>query len=323
MLNNFKGKSLLSLNDFSKEEIAYLVDFSIQLKEEKKSNIQKDRLKNKSIALIFEKTSTRTRCAASVACFDEGGHSEFLGKDDIQMGKKESIRDTARVLGGMFSAILFRGFEQETVDLLAKYSGIPVINGLTDREHPTQILADFMTIKEVFGRLEKLKITYLGDGRNNVANTLLLACAKMGIDIAISCPKSLFPENKLIEDAKILAKQNNSSIIITEDPFLAVRDADVIYTDVWVSMGEEDKPEIQERIKSLMPYSVTKKIMDSTGKPDTIFLHCLPATHKDEVHYMEVTEEVFESKQSYVFLQAENRLHTIKSVLISLIGGVK
>lgn len=315
------GRSFLSLEDFTKDEINYLIDFSMRLKQDKSSGFSGQRLKNKSVALIFEKTSTRTRCAASVACFDEGGHAEFLGKDDIQMGKKESTKDTARILGCMFNAILFRGYKQETVNTLAKYSGIPVINALTDDEHPTQILADFMTIKEIFGTLKEIKITYMGDGRNNVANTLLIGSAIMGIDIAIASPKKYFPDTKLIEKAQNIAKDNGCRITITDNIEEAAKNADVIYTDVWVSMGEENQTGIKEKIEELKKFQVNKRVMESTGKKSTIFLHCLPATHINEIHDMEVTEEVFESKQSYVFTQGENRLHTIKAILISTIGG--
>jgi ornithine carbamoyltransferase len=315
------GRSFLSLKDYSKEEISYLINLSILLKTNKNSGIYNEYLKHKNIAMIFEKSSTRTRCAISTACFDEGAHAEFLGKDDIQMGKKESIKDTARVLGRMYDAIFFRGFKQKIVEALSKYSGTPVINGLTDDEHPTQIIADFMTIQEIFGSLNGLKITYLGDGRNNVANTLLIGCAKMGIDISIGCPKKLFPQKELINYSKSIAKENNSSIIIVDDPYEAVKNSDVIYTDVWVSMGEEKNKGIKDRIKILKKYQINKKIMDSTGKDNTIFLHCLPATHKNEIHNMEVTEDVFESDRSFVFQQAENRLHSIKAILVSTVSG--
>ena len=318
---NLTGKSFLSLEDFSKEEINYLIDLSIKLKLDKMSGVFNCRLKNKSIALIFEKTSTRTRCATSVACFDEGGHAEFLGKDDIQMGKKESTKDTARILGRMFNGILFRGVKQETVETLAKYSGIPVINGLTDDEHPTQILADFMTIKEVFGTLKDIKIAYVGDGKNNVANTLLIGSALMGIDVAVASGKEYFPEEKVVDKTIKISEKTGSKVLITEDIYEAVKNADVIYTDVWVSMGEENKPGIKEKVEQLKKYQVNKKVMESTGKKSTIFLHCLPATHDNEIHNAEVTEEVFESNRSFVFQQGENRLHTIKAILISTIGG--
>jgi len=315
-----KKKSFLSLKDCTKEEINLIIEHSIKLKKEKKDNIYNYSLKNKNIALIFEKNSTRTRCAASVACFDEGGHAEFLGKEDIQMGKKESIKDTARVLGRMYDLIFFRGYEQKTVEILSEYSGVPVINGLTDEEHPTQIIADFMTIKEVFGSLDKIKISYVGDGRNNISNALLIGCAKMGIDISIGSPKSLFPEELLIKYCQGIAKQNNSTIIITDDPKTAVHASDVVYTDVWVSMGEERSQGIEGRIKLLEPFQVNKELFSFTNKPHSIFLHCLPASHKNGEHFLEVTEDIFESERSYVFQQAENRLHTIKAILIALIG---
>ncbi len=318
---NLIGKSFLSLEDFSKEEINYLIDLSIKIKLDKMSGVFNQRLKNKSVALIFEKTSTRTRCAASVACFDEGGHAEFLGKDDIQMGKKESIKDTARILGRMFNGILFRGYKQETVKTLADYSGVPVINGLTDDEHPTQILADFMTIKEVFGSLKNIKIAYVGDGKNNIANTLLIGSAIMGIDIAVASSEEYFPKKEIIDKALNISNKTGSKVLVTEDVYEAVKGADVVYTDVWVSMGEEDKLGIQEKVESLRKYQINDKVMKSTGKKNSIFLHCLPASHKNEIHNMEVTEDVFESSQSYVFQQGENRLHTIKAILISTIGG--
>jgi len=319
---NLANKDFLTLKDFSSEEIVFLVDLSIKLKSEKLSGIHKNRLKNKSIAMIFEKTSTRTRCATSVACFDEGGHAEFLGKADIQMGKKESIKDTARVLGRMFDAILFRGFKQKVVEELSKYSGIPVINGLTDEYHPTQIIADLMTIKEIYGKLEGINLVFLGDGKNNVSNSLLIGAAKSGMNITISSPKDFLPKKDLLTYLDNVKKSTGSVVKLVEDPSKAVKDADVIYTDVWVSMGEEKDTEKQNKINSLKKYRVDSKIMNSTGKDSTIFLHCLPATHDGGMHHMEVTEEVFESDRSYVFDQAENRLHTIKAILVALIGGL-
>lgn len=316
---SFVGRNFIRLEDFTRDEIEYLIDFSIQLKNEKRSGVIKTRLKNKNIAVIFEKTSTRTRCAVSVACYDEGAHAEFLGKDDIQMGKKESVKDTARILGGMFDAILFRGYKQETVETLAKYSGITVINGLTDDEHPTQILADFMTIKEIFGRLNGIKIAYLGDGKNNVSNALLIGSAIMGIDISVASSKNYFPNGDIIKKAESIAKKSGSVIEVTEDIDKAIKEADVIYTDVWVSMGEENNPEISNKIKELQKYQVNKRIMESTGKSTTVFFHCLPASHDNGIHTMEVTEDVFEGKNSFVFQQGENRLHTIKAILVSTI----
>ena len=317
----FYKKSFLTLEDFSKEDIQYLIDKSISVKKEKKDNIYKYRLKNKNIAMIFEKTSTRTRCATVIACIDEGGHAEFLGRDDIQMGKKESIKDTARVLGRMFDAIVFRGYKQENVEKLANYSKIPVINALTDEEHPTQIIADLMTIKEVFGKLKGLKIAYLGDGRNNVVNSLITGCAKIGINISIASPEKLWPDKDRIKKYQEIAEINNSFIQFTKDPFEAVKDSDVVYTDVWISMGEENKKGIINRIKMLKPYTVTKEIMKATGKKESIFLHCLPASHENEFHNQEVTEEIFESEQSFVFQQAENKMHSLKAILISILGG--
>lgn len=321
MSNNLTNKDFLTLKDFSKEEIISLVDLSIKLKSEKMSGIHKQRLKNKSIAMIFEKTSTRTRCATSVACFDEGGHAEFLGKADIQMGKKESLKDTSRVLGRMFDAILFRGFKQKVVEELSKYSGVPVINGLTDEYHPTQIIADLMTIKEIFGKLENINIVFLGDGKNNVSNSLLIGAVKVGMNITISAPKGFLPDKDLLEYINNVKKSTGSEVNFIENPFAAIKNADVIYTDVWVSMGEEKDPKMQKKINLLKKYKVDGKIMNSTGKDSTIFLHCLPATHNGGMHHMEVTEEVFESERSYVFDQAENRLHSIKAILVSLIGG--
>lgn len=317
--SNFKGKSLLTLMEYTPEEILYIIDWAVELKRLKRAGIHNYYLKGKNIAMVFEKSSTRTRCAASVACFDEGGHAEFLGKDAIQLGKKESIKDTARVLGGMYDAILYRGFSQESVEMLAKYSNTPVINGLTDDFHPTQVLADFMTAKECFGKLKGLKMAYVGDGRNNMANSLLVSCVKVGMDFAIGSPKDLFPTDAIVRKAEGL-KEKNCSITITEDPLEAVKDADIIYTDVWVSMGEEANPGIQKRISSLMPYQVNEKLMKATGR-DSVFFHCLPASHENGTHVMEVTEDVFESHNSLVFEEAENRMHTIKAILTLLIGG--
>ena len=320
MAINLYKKSFLTLKDFSKEEILYLIDLAFKLKLEKKSNVYNHRLKNKNIAMIFEKASTRTRCAVSVACFDEGAHAEFLGINDIQIGKKESIEDTARVLGRMFDAILFRGFKQETLEKLYKFYGIPVINALTDQYHPTQIIADLMTIKEYYNRLNKLKIVFIGDGNNNVSNSLLIGASKIGLNITIAAPRDLWPDKDLFDYAAKIAKKDIQKINTTEDPYEAIYGADVIYTDVWLSMGEENNQAIKEKISLLTPYKVNKKIMKATGKDSTIFLHCLPASHDGKKHHMEVTEDVFESEQSYVFQQAENRLHTIKAILVATLG---
>ncbi|MBR6697167.1 MAG: ornithine carbamoyltransferase [Lachnospiraceae bacterium] len=310
---NLKGRSFLTLKDFTPEEIEYFIDLAAQLKAKKKQGILGQSLKGKNIALIFEKPSTRTRCSFTIGCIDEGGHPEYLGSDDIQLGYKESVEDTARVLGRMFDGIEFRGFSQENVEKLAKYSGVPVWNGLTDEYHPTQILADFLTMKEHFGYLKGLNFVYVGDGRNNMANSLMIGSAKMGVNFTIIAPKSLWPTDELVELCKEYAKESGATITLS-DEVSAVKGADVIYTDVWCSMGEEDKA--AERIALLSPYQVNKAMMDSTGKDTTIFLHCLPA-----VKGKEVTEEVFESAQSHVFDEAENRMHTIKAVMVATLGN--
>jgi len=327
MKSNFKGRSFLALLDFSPEEINDLIDFAAQVKQEKKDGIFPRRLENKNIALLFEKNSTRTRCAFTVAAIDEGAHPEFLGKNDIQFGKKESVADTARVLGRMFDGIQYRGFKHETVEGLAKHAGVPVWNGLTDAFHPTQILADFLTIKEQKGYLKGIAFAFVGDGRNNMANSLIIGAAKMGMDFRIVAPKSLFPDAKLVDTASAIAKETGGSILITNDIVDGVKGADVIYTDVWVSMGEEDQ--FEERIKLLLPYQVNADMMAKTGKEDTLFLHCLPAFHdlnttvgteiyeKFGIDAMEVSDEVFESKNSKVWDEAENRMHTIKAVMIA------
>lgn len=310
---NLKGRSFLTLKDYSKEEIEYLLELAEKLKEKKKKGILGNSLKGKNVALIFEKPSTRTRCAFTIGCVDEGGHPEYLGKDDIQLGHKESIEDTARVLGRMFDGIEFRGFSQENVEKLAKYSGVPVWNGLTDSYHPTQILADFLTLKEWFGKLKGLKIVYAGDGRNNVANSLLIGSSKMGIDITVMSPPSLWPDKNLVDTCKEYAAGSGSKIEIT-DKTDGVTGADVIYTDVWCSMGEEALA--AERIKLLKPYQVNDGLLEKTGKPHTVVLHCLPA-----VKGYEITYEVFERFAQIIFNEAENRLHTIKAVMVATIGN--
>jgi ornithine carbamoyltransferase len=309
---NLKGRHLLTLKDYTPGEIEHLIGLSARLKQLKYAGVFPKSMKNKNIALIFEKPSTRTRCAFVVACVDEGAHPEYLGKNDIQMGKKESVADTARVLGRMFDGIQFRGFEHSTVEELARYAGVPVWNGLTDSYHPTQCLADLLTIKEHFGSLKGRKLVYTGDGRNNVANSLLVGCAKMGVDFVITAPESLFPDDELVNTANKYARESGSSIELITDAVKAVKNADAIYTDVWVSMGEEDNPGMKERIESLQPYQVNAKLMAATGRNDTIFMHCLPA-----VHDKEVTTEVFESSASVVFDEAENRVHTIKAVMVA------
>ncbi len=311
---NLKGRSLLTLKDFSKEEIIYLIDLAEDLKKKKKNGIFEKNMLNKNIALIFEKPSTRTRCSFTVACIDEGAHPEYLGKNDIQLGHKESVEDTARVLGRMFDGIEFRGFSQEVVEKLAEYSGIPVWNGLTDEDHPTQVLADFLTMREHLGRIEGTKFVYIGDGRNNMSNALMIGSSKVGVNFVVASPKELFPDEKLVEECCEFSKISGGSVKITDNIEEAVKDADVIYTDVWCSMGEEDKA--TERIKLLSPYQVNSKVMNMTGKDSTIFMHCLPAVKEKEV-----TEEVFESRQSVVFDEAENRMHTIKAVMVGSIRG--
>lgn len=324
---NLKGRHLLALADFTPEEIEYLIDFSAELKAEKKAGVYHKYLQNKNIALLFEKSSTRTRCAFVVACHDEGAHPEYLGKGDVQFGKKESTADTARVLGRMFDGIQFRGFRHETVEELARHAGVPVWNGLTDRFHPTQILADFLTVKEQFGHLKDIVFAYVGDGRNNMANSLMVGAAKMGMDFRIVSPEALFPEKAILDIAHDAIKQHQTGakIACVSDPEQGVAGAHVIYTDVWASMGEEDK--IPERIKLLKPYQVNSDLMAATGRADTIFLHCLPAFHNMETEFArqfpeihEVTDEVFESERSLVFDQAENRLHTIKAVMVATLN---
>lgn len=311
---NLKGRSFLTLKDFTSEEIGYLLQLSADLKTKKRMGIKGNLLAGKNIALIFEKPSTRTRCAFTVACVDEGAHPEYLGKNDIQLGHKEDVKDTARVLGRMFDGIEFRGFKQSVVEELACYSGIPVWNGLTDTYHPTQILADFLTIQENFGGLKGIRLVYCGDGRNNMANSLMIGSAKMGLHFVIAAPRSLWPESELVESCKAIAKETGATIEFMEDAIAAVKDADAIYTDVWASMGEEDK--MAERVALLSPYQVNARLMAATGKEETIFLHCLPA-----VKGKEVTEEVFESRNSKVFDEAENRLHTIKAVMVATLGN--
>lgn len=309
---NLKGRNFITLKDFTAEEIQYLLDLAADLKAKKKQGITGESLKGKNIALIFEKPSTRTRSAFTVGAQDEGGMPVYLSGDEIQLGHKESVEDTARVLGRMYDAIEFRGFNHEHVELLAKYSGVPVWNGLTDEYHPTQILADMLTMIEKFGYLKGLKVTYIGDGRNNMANSMMIGCTKMGVDISIIAPKCLWPEDEIVQYSKECAKESGAKLVISED-LSEVEDSDVIYTDVWASMGEESK--MQERIKMLRPYQVNAELMKMTGKDSTVFMHCLPA-----IKEMEVTNEVFESEQSVVFDEAENRLHTIKAVMVATLG---
>lgn len=309
---NLKGRHFLTLKDFTKEEILHLVDLAADLKAKKKRGITGNSLKGKNIALIFEKPSTRTRCAFTVGAQDEGGVPTYLSQHDIQLGHKESVKDTARVLGRMFDGIEFRGFKHEHVELLAKYSGVPVWNGLTDDYHPTQILADFLTMKEQFGRLEGLNFVYMGDGRNNMANSLMIGCAKVGVNCAIVSPKVLWPQAELVELCREYAKESGAMITVTES-LDAVEGADVLYTDVWCSMGEEDK--VTERIALLKPYQINRELMAKTGKKESVLMHCLPAVKGNEV-----TEEVFEDYADVIFDEAENRLHTIKAVMVATLG---
>lgn len=325
MAFNLKGRHLLTLRDYSPQEIGFLIDLSAKLKADKYAGVFSKNLENKNIALIFEKPSTRTRCAFVVACVDEGAHPEYLGKGDIQLGKKESVADTARVLGRMFDGIQFRGFKHETVETLAEYAGVPVWNGLTDLYHPTQILADFLTIKENFGYLKGIGFAYVGDGRNNMANSLMVGAAKMGMDFRIVSPKSLFPTDELVSSCQDYAKASGAKITLTDSVDEGVKGCDVIYTDVWASMGEE--AEIPARIELLKPYQVNESLMSKTGKDESIFLHCLPAFHdlKTEVgrafpDIQEVSDGVFEGPQARVFDQAENRMHTIKAVMVATLG---
>lgn len=324
MALNLIGRNLLTLKDFTPGEIRYLLKLSADLKRLKYAGIKPRNLEGKNIALIFEKPSTRTRCAFVVACYDEGAHPEYLGKSDIQIGKKETVADTARVLGRMFDGIQFRGFKHETAETLAQYAGVPVWNGLTDQFHPTQILADLLTIEEHFGTLTGITFAYVGDGRNNMANSLMIGCAKMGMECRIVSPKSLFPDKSLVKEVELIAAQTGGKIVITDKVEKGIKGTDVIYTDVWASMGEESQ--MAARIKLLKPYQVNMKMIKMTGKENPLFLHCLPAFHNNntevskEIGAMEVTDEVFESKYSRVFDQAENRLHTIKAVMVATLG---
>ena len=322
---NLKGKSFLKLLDFTPEEISGLIDFAAELKAKKKAGVPHKLCEGKNIALVFEKTSTRTRCAFEVAGADLGMHPVYLDPQGSQIGKKESIADTARVLGRMFDGIEYRGFGQEIVEELAKYAGVPVWNGLTNEFHPTQILADFLTIKEHFGSLEGIKLVYMGDARYNMGNSLMVGCAKMGMHFVACAPKKYFPDTELVNTCKEIAKETGAVLEFIENPEEAVKSASVIYTDVWVSMGEPAEV-WAERIKELSPYQVNSKLMEIAGK-QCRFMHCLPAFHDlktttgKEIHEkfgitcMEVTDEVFESEQSIVFDEAENRMHTIKAVM--------
>ena len=330
---DLQGRDFLKLLDFTTEEITYLVDLAADLKARKKKGIPVDRLKGRNIALIFEKTSTRTRCSFEVAAYDLGMGVTYLDPSSSQIGKKESIADTARVLAGMYDGIEYRGYGQEIVEELAEYSKVPVWNGLTNEFHPTQMLADLLTIKEKFGKVEGLKLTYMGDARYNMANSWMVTCAKMGMHfVACSNPK-YFPDPALVEECQEIAKTTGATITLTDDVVEGTKDANIIYTDVWVSMGEPDEV-WAERIEDLSPYQVNKAAMDNAAA-DCIFMHCLPAFHdlktkigeeiseKFGINEMEVTHEVFESPQSVVFEEAENRMHTIKAVMAATLGWEK
>lgn len=331
---NLKGRNFLTLGDFSKDEINYLIDLAAELKKKKKGgefdkSLSGKLLEDKNIVLIFDKTSTRTRCSFEVAGYDEGANVTFL--TNSQMGKKESLEDTANVLGRYYDGIEYRGFKHSVVEDLAKYSKRVVWNGLTDDDHPTQVLADFLAAKEHLNKdLDTLKIAFVGDGRNNVSNALLIGASKVGMDISIGAPKSLFPKSSLLEKCSSWAKESGSNIVITDDKYEAVKDADIIYTDIWCSMGEEAL--MEERIRLLKPYQVDMDLMHSTGKDTTIFEHCLPSFHdrnteigeyvyeKYGLKEMEVTDEVFRSSRSVVFDEAENRVHTIKAVMVATLS---
>jgi ornithine carbamoyltransferase len=329
---NLRNRHLLTLKDFSKEEISFLLDLAIELKKSKYDGTEQQKLKGKNIALIFEKTSTRTRCAFEVAAFDQGANITYLGPTGSQMGIKESMEDTARVLGRYYDGIEFRGFKQESVEILAKYSGAVVWNGLTDLYHPTQVLADLMTIKEKVSKpLEEVILVYIGDGRNNMANSLLIASAIMGMEIRIVSPRSLFPKEDILNETKKISEKSGVIINITDNISQGVKGVDVIYTDVWVSMGEENK--IVQRIELLKDYQINMDVIKATSNPDAVFMHCLPSYHdintkigkevfeKFGLKSMEVTDEVFHSKHSVVFDEAENRLHTIKAVMVATLGN--
>jgi len=309
---NFKGQSLLSLVNLSQEEILYLLNLAEKVKAERTQKIFKQRFLGLNLAMVFEKLSTRTRCAFETSFGEEGGNPIFLGKQDIHLGVKESVEDTARVFKGMFDAIVFRGYKQATVETLAEYSGLPVINGLTDTYHPTQVLADLLTLKEEFSELKGLKLVFIGDGNNNVARSLLIGCAKMGIDCTIIAPKEYQPPVELLKELEALSNESKAHLSITSSIEEGIKGADAVYTDVWVSMGQENESDVRKSI--LMPYQVNEKLLSQTGKKKSIFLHCLPANKEQEV-----STAVFEGTQSRVWQQAENRKHTIKAVLLALL----
>jgi len=329
MAYNLKNRHFLKLLDFSPEEINFLLRLAADLKAAKYAGNERRTLEGKNIALIFEKASTRTRCAFEVAAFDQGAHVTYLGPTGSHIGKKETMKDTARVLGRMYDAIEYRGFGQERVETLARYAGVPVWNGLTNEFHPTQILADFLTMMEHSDKpLSQISFAYLGDARNNLGNSLLVGAAKMGMDIRLVAPSDLFPETSLVEKAKEIAAETGARITLTDNPAEGVRGVDFVYTDVWVSMGEPEEVWAQ-RIQKLLPYQVNTQLMEQTGNPHVKFMHCLPAFHNTDtevgmeiyrkfgIEAMEVTDDVFESPASVVFDEAENRLHTIKAVMVA------
>ena len=327
---NLQGRNFLTLKDFTPEEIRYFLDTAKELKEKKKNHVPMKEFEGRNIALIFEKTSTRTRCAFEVAAHDLGMGSTYLDPTGSQIGKKESIADTARVLGRMYEGIEYRGFGQDIVEELAKYAGVPVWNGLTNEYHPTQMLADMLTIREHFGDLKGRRLVYMGDARYNMGNSLMIACSKLGMHFVACTTKKYFPNQELVDLCKNYAEASGGSVTLTEDVESGTKNADVIYTDVWVSMGEPDEV-WEERIKDLTPYKVTSAVMKNAGEK-AIFLHCLPAFHdlktkigkemgeRFNLTDMEVTDEVFESAQSHVFDEAENRMHTIKAVMVATLG---
>ncbi len=332
MAFNLRNRNFVKLLDFTPKEIKYLLDLSADLKKAKYAGTEQQRLKGKNIALIFEKSSTRTRCAFEVAAHDQGANVTYLGPTGSQIGKKESMKDTARVLGRMYDGIEYRGFGQEIVEELAKYAGVPVWNGLTDEFHPTQILADFLTMMEHSDKpLHQVSFAYLGDARNNMGNSLMVGAAKMGMDFRAVAPKSVWPDEELVKTCQEIAKETGAKITLTESVEEGVKGVDFLYTDVWVSMGEPDEV-WKERIELLMPYQVNKEMLEKTGNPRVKFLHCLPSFHNREtvigeeiyqkygIEAMEVTDDVFESEHSVVFDEAENRLHTIKAVMVATLG---
>ncbi|MBP7076409.1 MAG: ornithine carbamoyltransferase [Bacteroidales bacterium] len=333
MAFNLRNRNFLKLLDFSPKEIQYLLDLSLDLKKAKYAGTEQQRLKGKNIVLLFAKDSTRTRCAFEVAALDQGAHVTYIGPSGSQMGKKESMKDTARVLGRMYDGIEYRGYGQEIVEELAKYAGVPVWNGLTNEFHPTQILADFLTMREHSDKpLHQVSFAYCGDARNNMGNSLMVGAAKMGMDFRAVAPKQFWPNEELVKTCREIAKETGATITLTEDVAQGVKGVDFLYTDVWVSMGEPDEA-YQQRINLMMPYQVNAKMVELTGNHKVKFLHCLPAFHNDEteigaeickkfnIEAMECTDDVFESPRSIVFDEAENRLHTIKAVMVATLGA--